>query len=69
MLVIIYPEIEKIMVEEHIKSTWLSWKTGITYNNLSRKLGGEREFKLSEAIAVKRALQSDKPLEELFRKI
>lgn len=68
MLLIIYPEIEKIMVEEHIKSTWLSWKTGITYNNLSRKLSGEREFKLSEAIAVKRALQSDKPLEELFRR-
>lgn len=69
MLVVIYPEIEKIMVEEHIKSSWLSLKTKITYNNLSRKLGGEREFKLSEAIAVKRALQSDKPLEELFRKI
>lgn len=68
MLVVIYPEIEKIMVEEHIKSTWLSWKTGITYNNLARKLSGEREFKLSEAIAVKRALQSDKPLEELFRR-
>ena len=69
MLVVIYPEIEKIMVEEHIKSTWLSWKTGITYNNLTRKLGGEREFKLIEAIAVKRALKSEKPLEELFRKI
>lgn len=68
MLVVIYPEIEKIMVEEHIKSSWLSLKTKITYNNLARKLGGEREFKLSEAIAVKRALKSDKPLEELFRR-
>lgn len=69
MLVIIYPEIEKIMVEEHIKSTWLSWKTGITYNNLSRKLGGEREFKLSEAISIKNALKSTLPLEKLFSKI
>lgn len=68
MLVVIYPEIEKIMVEEHIKSTWLSWKTGITYNNLARKLGGEREFKLSEAISIKNALKSDKTLEELFRR-
>ena len=68
MLVIIYPEIEKIMVEEHIKSSWLSLKTKITYNNLARTLSGEREFKLSEAIAVKRALQSEKPLEELFRR-
>ena len=69
MLLIIYPEIEKIMVEEHIKSSWLSWKTGITYNNLARKLGGEREFKLSEAISITNALKSDKPLEKLFSRI
>lgn len=68
MLVVIYPEIEKIMVEEHIKSSWLSWKTGITYNSLARKLGGEREFKLTEAISIKNALKSDKSLEELFRR-
>lgn len=66
MLAVEFPELKKIMVENHISCNWLGWKTGISHDALRRKLTGARELKLSEAILIKQAVKSELPLEELF---
>ena len=55
-------EMEKIGMTqgELAKKVWL------TQNGLSRRMTGKTEFTLMEAVAIKEALGSDLPLEQLF---
>ena len=54
------------MARKNIKILDLADKTGIGYQTLTLKFKGDSDFKLSEAIAVKVALESKLTLEELF---
>ncbi len=44
----------------------LAADTGIRYQTLALKLRGGTPFKLSEAMQIKKALDVDMPIEELF---
>lgn len=44
----------------------LSNDTGIRYQTLSEKLRGNSQFTVKEAMAIKKALGVDMPIDELF---
>lgn len=46
----------------------LAEKLGVKYLTLSKKINGENDFKLGECLAIKAALNSPLPIEELFAK-
>ncbi len=46
----------------------LAEAVGMHYNTLCRKMRGEYEFTVEEALKIKKALGSTLPLEELFKK-
>ena len=46
----------------------LAQKLGIQYNTLNHKLSGKSVFTLDEAMAIKRILGSNIPIEQLFEK-
>ena len=46
----------------------LAEKLGVKYLTLSKKINGENDFKLGECLAIKAALNSPLPIEELFKK-
>lgn len=46
----------------------LAETVGMHYNTLCRKMRGENSFTLEEALAIKTALNSKLPLEELFKR-
>lgn len=54
------------LVRKHMTMLDLSEKTGIRYQTLSEKMRGNSPLLLKEAIAIKKALDVDMPLEELF---
>lgn len=62
----VFPNLRVEMARKNIKILDLADKTGIGYQTLTLKLKGDSDFKLSEAIAVKAALESKLTLEELF---
>lgn len=46
----------------------LSDATGMNYNTLRRKMYNQSAFLLDEAIAIKKALKCDLPIEMLFER-
>jgi hypothetical protein len=54
------------LVRNHMTMVDLSNETGIRYQTLSEKMRGNSPLLLKEAIAIKKALKTDMPLEELF---
>ena len=59
----------QVMVEMYMKgidSHTLSRRTALSYPTLRRKLRGDGAIRLEEALKIRRALESDLPLEQLF---
>lgn len=54
------------LVRKHMTMLDLANATGIRYQTLSEKMRGNSPLLLKEAIAIKKALGVDMPLEELF---
>lgn len=63
---IIYPEVARIMIAKSMNTPILANLSGIQYPTLRRKLTGEVEMLLDEAILIRNALQPGMRLEELF---
>ena len=56
---IIGNRIKSIMIIEDIKRSYLAKKMNISYNTLTKKLNGEREFTLNEILKMKIILDLD----------
>lgn len=61
-----YKNLRIEMLKKEMTMADLSAKTGIKYQTLSVKMRGESQFTLQEAISIKKALESDLPIEILF---
>lgn len=64
----VYPRVEKEMTERGISTLRLSNAIGVDHHTLYAKFSGQSEIKLWEAIAIKKALGCDMPIETLFEK-
>lgn len=60
-----FPELEKAIIEKQITKKRIAENLGITPMALSKKLTGQREFKLSE-VKYLHELFNDIPIEKLF---
>ncbi|MBR2588664.1 MAG: helix-turn-helix transcriptional regulator [Bacilli bacterium] len=58
--------IKGIMIMNSVKRKDLADKLGVTYNTITRKLKGEREFSYSELLQIKQILEID---DELYTSI
>ena len=56
---IIGSRIKAILVVKNIKRSYLAEELGITYNTLTKKLNGQREFGINEILALKKILDLD----------
>ncbi len=56
---IIGSRIKAILVVKNIKRSYLAEQLGITYNTLTKKLNGQREFGINEILALKKILDLD----------
>lgn len=64
----VYPVLQSIMKEKNVSVRSVAVKMGMCLNTLLKKLYGKTEIKLWEAIAIRKALEIDMPLENLFEK-
>lgn len=65
---VVYKTLEMEMIRFGFITVSLAKKIGIKYATMARKLRGETGFYITEAIAIKKALGTDKTIEELFSK-
>ena len=63
-----YPNLRGEMARKNITLTKLAEELGIRLGTLSSKNAGKTPFTLDEAMAIKEALKTDIPLEELFER-
>lgn len=56
---IIGSRIKAILVVKNIKRSYLAERLGITYNTLTKKLNGQREFGINEILSLKEILELD----------
>lgn len=63
-----FPEVRVEMARKKLTALDLSNKTGIRYQTLTAKLRGESELTFNEAVTIKAGLETDLPLEVLFKK-
>ena len=61
-----YKEIELIIFTKKLSKAVLAEKLGMTYNTFLLKLKGNYKFTLDEAVKLKKELNSDLPIEDLF---
>lgn len=61
-----YPNLNAEMARRNLTALTLAERTGIPYSTLTAKLAGKTSLKLSEAKAIKRALDTDMSIDELF---
>lgn len=61
-----YRELKAEIVRKGFSISSLAEAVGITQPSLSKKLNGSTKFTLDEVFAIKAALKSDMPIEELF---
>ena len=61
-----YPNLKAELARKGIKLTELSQTTGIPYQTLTSKMSGKTQFTYKETLLIKKALEIDLPLEELF---
>ena len=60
--ILIGERIKIFMKIKKIKRTTLAKKLGISYNTMTKKLNGQREFTLDEILKIKNILNLDKEL-------
>lgn len=51
-----------LMVKKQIKRSYLAKKMGISYNTLTKKINGQREFSALELVKIKALLELDDKL-------
>ena len=56
---IIGSRIKAILVVKNIKRSYLAERLGITYNTLTKKLNGQREFGINVILSLKEILELD----------
>lgn len=61
-----YRRVEAALILENISKKELASIIGLTYNTLLLKLKGVSPFTLDEAFDIKKAINSDEPIERLF---
>lgn len=61
-----FREVEAELARRGWSKKELAKKTGISYSSLLDKMSGRTSFTFDECIEIKRAIQSDMPLEKLF---
>lgn len=59
---IIGNRLKKLMVRKQIKRSYLAKKMGISYNTLTKKINGQREFSAIELAKIKELLELDDKL-------
>ena len=64
-----YPNLNAEMARRNLTALTLSERTGIPYSTLIAKLAGKTPIKLIEAKAIKRALDTDMSIDELFEAV
>ena len=62
-----YPALEAAIAEKGIKKKDIAECLGIDNQQLSRKINGEREFKISQALKIHNAFFPDTNMAELFK--
>lgn len=63
----VYPVLQSVITRNGFSLTYISDASGLEIHNLQNKIYGRYDLKLWEAIAIKQAVMSDMPLEELFK--
>lgn len=63
----VYPVLQSVINRHGFSLTYISDASGLEIHNLQNKIYGRYDLKLWEAIAIKQAVMSDMPLEELFK--
>lgn len=61
-----YPNLNAEMARRNMTALTLAQRTGIPYSTLTPKLAGKAPVKLSEAKEIKRALNTEMSIDELF---
>ena len=61
-----FPNLRAEMARHNITGFELAKKLGITNGTFSQKYNGKSEFSLGEAMAIKKALETDLTIETLF---
>lgn len=56
---IIGNRIKALLVVKNIKRSYLAEQLGVTYNTLTKKLNGERDFRIEEILMLKEILDLD----------
>lgn len=62
----IFPKLQSEINRLGLSLSYISDASGLEIHNLQNKLYGKYDMKLWEAIAIKEAVMTDMPLEELF---
>ena len=62
-----YPALEAAIAEKGIKKKEIAECLGIDSQQLSKKINGEREFKISQALKIHNAFFPDINMAELFK--
>lgn len=61
-----YKELKKAMIDAGLGTAEIAERLELSAEALRRRLRGEQDLKLSEAIKIKQILNSDLPIEKLF---
>lgn len=61
-----YKELKKAMIDAGLGTAEIAERLELSAEALRRRLKGEQDLKLSEAIKIKQILNSDLPIEKLF---
>jgi hypothetical protein len=62
----IFPKLQSEINQKGMSLMYIADASGLEIHNLQNKIYGKYDLKLWEAIAIKEAVMSDLPLEELF---
>lgn len=63
----IFPKLQSEINQKGMSLMYIADAAGIEIHNLQNKIYGKYDLKLWEAIAIKEAVMSDLPIEELFK--
>ena len=63
-----YPNLRAEMARKNVTLSWLADQIGMNVSTLSEKMNGKAKFTLDEAKKIKKALDVDLSIDELFEK-
>ena len=62
----VFPRLQSIINRYGYSLTYIAEASGLEIHNLQNKIYGKYDLKLWESIAIKEAVMTDMPLEDLF---